>query len=166
MKRQVAGRSWLVLTLVGLLMLTACGRSEKSQLNTELADREDKLPSCAADDCTDEVAVLAAELARLPGVVRLVKPRYEKVQGTSGASLSGLIIVKTGRECETLRPQAAELGWKSSVSPLMSVWLDCRPEGSTQSNPNGPISLFAEVRPTTREQLEQWGDRGTLRPPG
>lgn len=164
MRKRRTGRSWLLALLAGLLVVTACGRSERSQLSTELADREDELPSCAAEGCTEEVAVLAAALARLPGVVRLVEPRYEKVQGTSGASLSGLIIVETGRECETLRPQAAELGWKSSVSPLRSVWLQCRPEGS-QSNPNGPISLFAEVRPTTREQLADWGDRGSLRAP-
>ncbi|MEV5003053.1 hypothetical protein [Nocardioides sp. LML1-1-1.1] len=153
-----------MVSVVGLLALTACSPSETSSLGSELGDREDELPSCAADACTEEVAVLVAALAELPGVVRLVEPRYREEQSTNGAGLTGTVIVDSGERCETLREPAAELGWTSSVSPLSSIRLQCEAEepGSAQ----GSHHLFTEVRPTSREQLEQWGDRGTLRPPG
>ncbi|NGZ99959.1 hypothetical protein G5V59_06125 [Nocardioides sp. W3-2-3] len=65
--RRPARRSWLVLPLVGLLVLTACSRSEKSHLNSETRrPGGQSLPSCAADGCTAEVAVLAAALAKPP----------------------------------------------------------------------------------------------------
>lgn len=164
MTRPFPRRSSLGASMAGLLVLMACSPSQTSTLNSELGDREDELPSCAADGCTEEVAVLVAALAKLPGVVRLVEPRYREEQSTNGAGLTGTVIVDSGEKCETLREPAAELGWTSSVSPLSSIRLQCEAEGPGSAQ--GSQHLFTEVRPQSREQLEQWGDRGTLRPPG
>ena len=154
----------LVGALVMLSVLTACSQSPRDQLNSELADREDKLPSCAADGCVDEVTELVAALSKLPGVVRITEARYHPEQITDGASVGGWITVKTGSECDTLRERAAELGWKSSVSPLMGISFQCRLEGH-EFNPQGSNYLSTEVRPPTRKQLEEWGDRGSLKAP-
>lgn len=165
MMRPSPGRARIALPVAGLILLSACSQSPRDRLNSDLADREDELPSCAANGCAEEVAVLATALAKLPGVVRVVKPGYRAAQITDGANLTGSLVVEAGVECDGLEEQAAELAWKSSVSPLMGINLGCATEGSDLSQENAGY-VYTEVRPQSREQLEQWGDRGTLRPPG
>ena len=162
-----------VLLVPAAVLLAACSGSPASDLNAELADREDAVPSCAATDCAAEVAVLASALGRLPGVVQVTEATYRPEQATDGAWVRGALVVDAGVSCDDLEERAAELGWQSSVSPLAAV------AGLAAARPRGPLAcagaraaagagggepgyLHTAVRPTSRAQLDDWGDRGTL----
>ncbi|GAA3656592.1 hypothetical protein GCM10022237_15830 [Nocardioides ginsengisoli] len=147
--------------MLALLAFAGCTERPIDKLNHELADREAKVPSCEATDCTAEVAVLAKALTDLPGVVRVEKARYREKQITDGASVLGYVVVAAGVDCDALEERAAELGWKSSVSPLSSLHLQCGAAAVGGVEP-ARKNLFATVRPTSQAQLKAWGDRGTL----
>jgi hypothetical protein len=153
-------RRRVVLVPVGLL-LAACSGSPASELNAELADREDAVPSCAAADCRAEVAVLASALGRLPGVVKVTDATYRPRQATDGAWIRGALVVDAGVSCADLEERAAELGWQSSVSPLSTLDFDCSTAAAASSS-GKPGYLHTAVRPTSRAQLDDWGDRATL----
>ncbi len=163
--RSAARRRATALSLVGLLVLVGCARSPRSQLNSELADREEAIPSCEASGCADEVAALVAALRELPGVVKVLDPQYHPKQITDGAAVSGGLVVETGVECRSLEEDIAELGWRSSVSPLSAVELDCGTPGTDPVQRDAGYA-FTPVRPTSEAQLKEWGDRGTLEPRG
>lgn len=147
--------------LAGVLALAGCARSPQSQLNSELADREGELASCEASGCAEEVAVLVAAIKELPGVVKVREARYREKQITDGASVRGELLVETGVDCRSLEESAAELGWRSAVSPLSSVSFGCATPGSDLAKRDAGY-LSTRVRPTSEAQLEEWGDRGTL----
>ena len=151
--------------LVGVVALAGCAGSPRSQLNSELADREDELASCEASECAEEVAVLVAAIGELPGVVKVLEARYREKQITDGASVRGELLVEAGVDCRSLEVSAAELGWRSAVSPLSSVSFGCATAGSEPSKRDAGY-LSTRVRPTSEAQLEDWGDRGTLEPSG
>ena len=150
-----------IVAVAGLLAFAGCAERPVDKLNDELAAREDKVPSCAASDCSDEVAALAEALGELPGVVRVSEARYRKKQITDGAAVTGALVVRPGVDCDSLEERAAELGWTSSVSPLMSLDFDCGTPGTDPAAEDAGY-LHTSVRPTSLAQLEAWGDRGTL----
>ena len=142
-------------------LLVACSGSPASDLNAELADREDAVPSCAATDCTAEVAVLASALGQLPGVVQVTDATYQPEQATDGAWVRGALVVADGVSCDDLEERAAELGWQSPVSPLGTLDFDCSTADPTAGGGRRGY-LHTAVRPTSQAQLDTWGDRGTL----
>ena len=150
-----------VLLVPAAVLLAACSGSPASDLNAELADREDAVPSCAATDCAAEVAVLASALGRLPGVVQVTEATYRPEQATDGAWVRGALVVDAGVSCDDLEERAAELGWQSSVSPLGTLDFDCSTADAAAGG-GEPGYLHTAVRPTSRAQLDDWGDRGTL----
>lgn len=149
--------------VLAVVVLSGCTDRPADRLNAELADRERALPSCANTDCADELAVLAAALAEVPGVVAVVEASYRSKQITDGAKVTGSLIVEPGTACPTLEDQVAELAWRSSVSPLMSVDLSCGTPGADPALEDAGY-VNTPVRPSSTSQLDAWGDRGTLGP--
>jgi hypothetical protein len=143
------------------LLLAACAGHPAANLNAEIADRENAVRSCAATDCADEVAVLAAALGRLPGVLHVSNATYRPEQATDGAWVRGALVVDAGVSCDDLEERSAELGWQSSVSPLGTLDFDCSTAGAAAGGGKSSY-LHTAVRPTSRAQLDDWGNRGTL----
>ncbi|GAA3533771.1 hypothetical protein [Nocardioides daeguensis] len=156
----VRGRTAIRLAALVAVPALASGCSDRpvDRLNDRLAEREAAVRSCAATRCVDEIAVLVTALGRVPGVVAVTTATYQPEQVTDGASVTGALVVADDVDCHDLEEQAAELGWQSSVSPLMSLDFDC----STLAGGGRPGYLHTLVRPTSPAQLDDWGDRGTL----
>jgi hypothetical protein len=146
---------------LALLAFAGCSERPVDTLNHELADREAKVPSCEASDCAAEVGALVTAVTELPGVVRVENARYRPKQITNGATVLGDVVVDAGVDCDALEERVAELGWKSSVSPLSSVHFLCAAPAVGGVVPPR-THLSALVRPTSMAQLKAWGDRGTL----
>ncbi|WP_408898444.1 hypothetical protein ACJ5H2_04875 [Nocardioides sp. R1-1] len=155
---------WLPALAGAAMVLAGCADRPGDELNDRLAERETEVASCEASACADELAALARALGGLPGVVEVAQARYREEQGTAGARVVGALVVDPGVRCDRLEEQAAELAWRSSVSPLAALHLDCGTPGTDPAQRDAGY-VGTPVRPTSAAQLDAWGDRGTL-PPG
>lgn len=132
--------SLLVLTC---LLLAACGLGKDPPQSDE---------GCGA--CTEEVAALRAQVAKLDGVSEIAQLSYtEKVTLTTPPTVQTRVTITAAQPARVM-DQIAQLAWKSPISALDTVLVEWRGADGIYQRP-----VFFRFGTDSADYEQRWGAR-------